>query len=114
MNKAQKIFFKLHEKSKRGEINWEETEKQAEFQAALPAYSIRIGKEEDETYGTFYLLKIFNQEGRMIEEIGAGDIAEGIGSMTAQGQMKELHEMARRTAMRVEEALDSILSELGE
>jgi hypothetical protein len=110
MNKAKEIFLRLHEKTKRGEINWEETEKETEFQAALPAYSIRIAREEGQD-SVYYYLKIFNQEGKVIEEVAEIDLLSEWES--GQPKMRELYEMARRIAMRVEEALDSILLELG-
>jgi hypothetical protein len=111
MNKANEIFLRLHEKTKRGEINWEETERETEFQAAFPAYSIRIGREEDQYALPVYYLKIFNQEGKLIEEVGEKDLSGSWES--GQPTMGQLYELARRVAMRVEKALDSILSELG-
>ena len=112
MNKGKEIFLKLHEKTKRGEMNWEETETETEFQTVFPTYSIRIGREEGGQYAIPpCYLRIFNQDGKLIEEIAEGDL---LGEWeNAQPTMRELYELARRVAMRVEEALDNILSELG-
>jgi len=114
MNKVIGIFLSLHEKTKRGEIKWEETENAKEFQVAFPTYSIRIGSQEGQYGLPVYYLKIFNQEGKLIEEIGQDELGAGVYPIGPGpgARMQELYELARRIAMRVEEALDSILSEL--
>jgi len=112
MKKAGEIFIRLFDKTERGEIHWEETEKETEFQVAFPAYSIRIVSQEGQYAWPDYYLKIFNQEGKLIEELGEKDIADELIGRTARPSLAQLYEIARRIAMRVEDALDSILAEL--
>lgn len=113
MSKAKEIFLKLYGKTQRGEISWEETEEEEEFQTAFPGYSIRIGRERDQYKALpYYYLKIFNEQGKLLEVIREADILGEWGEKEPTPAMLDLYEMARRIAMRVEEALDHILSEL--
>lgn len=74
----------------------------------MPAFTMRISQDEEEPFRTY--LKMFNQDGRLIESIAPSDIKEV--SPNAYSAFIELYDMARRTALRVDEALENILSEL--
>ncbi len=114
MNKSTQLLLKLLEKTKRGDIQWNETEIEGTFQAAFPAYSVRISSEAEPGKAlSDYFLKIYNQEGKQIEEISQYTVADDLNSSYEAGQkLQELYEMARRIAMHVEEALDNLLLEL--
>ena len=94
----------LLQKSQAGEINWERTANENTFQTSLSRYSILINKMVGHEGNEHYSLKIFNEEGREIEEL------TGYAARTEGGlHLSEVFELARRTAMGVEKALDEVL-----
>jgi hypothetical protein len=108
---------KLSQRTLEGKVPWEKTVEDAVFQAAFPAYSITIGTRETQNEfesGVDYVIKIFNDEGGLVEVIADPDFAKGDFDGGAFRVMEEIYAVARRTAMGVEKALDSLLASLNE
>lgn len=57
-----------------------------------------------------YVVRIYNHEGKMIEEVADTDFGQDYPEIYKA--MSEMYDTARRIAMGVEEALDEILGEL--
>ena len=108
------LLIKLQDKTKKGIANWEETTKKESYQLSLPKYSLNIslGFSRKNPESIEYFLKIYDDTGRLIEQVGDEDFhVEGF---EAYSVMKDIHETARRIAMGTEKAIDNILSELAE
>jgi hypothetical protein len=115
------VVKKLHERVREGKVQWGQTESSDVYEAAFPLYAVRVGKRRsaipDAGPGEVdYVVAIYNAEGTLIEEIddpGLREASSGeITGVAAYNMMKDLYESARRSAMGVDEALDSLLSEL--
>ena len=111
--KLARLINRLVEKTLEGSVEWERTVPEDYFQATFPAYTVHIGKEVDTfTERASYVLKIFNEDNELIEEVTDGQLR---GEMTDSfARMAALHSGARRKAMGVEEAVDNLLGVLGE
>jgi hypothetical protein len=93
-DKIVRLVRLLFEKTKAGEIGWEETSNLNIFQCSVSNYSILISRQT---------LTVCDEEGKIIEEVdGLAPLQEGV-------RLSELFELARRQAMGVERALDEIL-----
>ena len=93
-DKIVRLVRLLLEKTKAGEIKWEETSKLNIFQCSLSNYTLLISRQT---------LTVCNEVGDIIEEVdGQAPLKEGV-------RLSELFELARRDAMGVEKALDEIL-----
>jgi hypothetical protein len=93
----------IHGKTKNGELVWEKTANSSEFQVAFAKNSITIGG----AAGITPTLRIFNEEGNLLEEIGVLTT-----SGTERDLLKEVWELARRRALGVDQAIDELLAEL--
>jgi len=106
------LLQRLLEQTAEGEISWEETAARDFYQVAFPSYTVQIGEREEESGTLDFVLRIFNKDNQLMEEAGAGDLRSELDN--AYNQMRQLYTAARRKAMEVDEALDNILSSLGE
>ena len=110
-DKAGELVDALYEKTISGQINWEESEVPDAYQVSFPHYSVVIfTKHNEEHNATDYCLQIINEDGTIIETFCDLDF-EGI-IPKAYDKLKEIHNVARRQVLGVEEALDTILSNL--
>lgn len=101
----------LYERTKDGDIRWEETALRDTFQCSFPSYSVLISQKSFSGLADpkpMRILKICNEEGKTIEEI-----SDAAPPLSGRIELKELFELARRDAMGVEKALDEILDFLG-
>jgi hypothetical protein len=111
------LLEKILKRTKEGTINWEATHSDETFQASFPNYSIRINRRHYEPEypgddGISYELDIYNKDGKLIEEIYPVGLREAINNPFQVFQ--EIFLLARRMAFGVEEALDELISVLGE
>lgn len=111
--KMVQLVRALLEKTKLGKLEWQETEREGVFQSSFSAFSVRTMTREshDEWNNTDieYGLGLHNDKGALIEEIWPETLAVQ-GSIAL---LREVYEYARRHAMGVENALNTILEELG-
>jgi hypothetical protein len=109
-----KLLRRLHAKTAQGQVQWEGTAKEGMFQSSFPNYVVRISVDSrGEGSAPDYFLTIRNAAGRVVESTSDVAIDQGMnGPPQAFPLMKELHDMARRQALGVDKALDSLLSEL--
>ncbi len=106
--KLVELVTRLHRQTVLGKVAWEPTVTDDEFQAEFPDYTIRISIPT--LYS--YRLEILNPDGRVVEAISSWALEKSMDD--AVETMSELYAVARRTAMRVDEALDDLLSKLGD
>lgn len=106
------ILTKLIEKSRDGKIAWRETSSKQKFLTMLGETGISISL--DATTDV-YELQILDTHGRVIESMSARYAPYGIlPSRVRQlmNNLKELHGIARRSALKVDSTLEELASRL--
>jgi hypothetical protein len=110
---SQEKYWALIEKLARltgeGKADWKITTDSRAFLLSFANFSVQVGVSEYFDRGPDYELCIFNANGDMIERIADHQFEEG---GRAFNELKALHDAARRQALGVENALDSILTEI--
>jgi|ERR1017187_1474884 hypothetical protein len=102
------LVKRLHAKTKAGEIRWEQTTANGVFQTAFPSYTVKLAKR-----GADYSISILDEMGTTLESSDDAQLAAAFPERSVYQTMRELYDMARRVALGVNEALDSLLGELG-
>jgi len=117
MSYPQMVYLvqKLYRRTDDGSVEWEETEIEGVFQAPFPEYTVRLSMQSPDGHvpgSEDYVLSIFDARGLEIEEVSDVDLAEDLAD--SYEVMRHLYRAARRKAMGVDQALDSLLSSLGQ
>jgi hypothetical protein len=109
-----KLLQRLHAKTAEGQVQWELTASENVFQSPFSNYVVRIVLKPSPNSGESpdYFLNIKGADGKIVESASDVAIEEAISGSKAFALMKQLHDMARRQVLGVDEALDSLLSEL--
>ena len=109
--KIARVATALSNQTLQNKITWKQTEDATTFVVSFPQYSVFISKEEfEDSYGreqAAHVLRITNENGEIVEEVTSYDLQSHLSD--SWGTLKEMYETARRQAMGVEKALDSIL-----
>jgi hypothetical protein len=109
--KIARIVQRLHAKTAAKEIKWERTSRSDVFQTALPNYVVKVSTTpSDQSMGLDYVVSIVDASGAVLESASDVDVTKVF--TQAYPMMKDLYEMARRSALGVDAALDSLLAEL--
>lgn len=108
--KLVKLVQLLADKTDRDELAWDESEKNGVFQLPFSNSTVRISARESRNHrgDTEYVIVILNAQGSEVEEV-SDETLPLEGSFVI---MKDLYEKARRKAMGVDRAIDSILDDL--
>jgi hypothetical protein len=117
--KLIQIVRRLLRLTQEGKLNWSEDPNSMSFTVSFPSYSLSISSEDDvfNPDNRSVFIKIYNSEGGLIEAVSdeefPGDtfVKE---QKTPYKVLYELHQNARRRAIGIDAALDSILSEFPE
>jgi hypothetical protein len=110
-DKKELFVTRLLQQTSAGKVKWEPTMEERVFQASFPSYSVKIWTEEAFDIETAYVIGIFNDSGTQIERMDNRELKEA-GLVHAWTVMRDLHQLARRQALGVEQALDSLLDSL--
>lgn len=105
-----KLVELLKQKQREGKLAWEETEKPTTFQVAFSESAVRISERPGDDNTDDVYLSVFDNQGRLLEEFSDVDLKGDL--QNAYGKMYELYEQARRAALGVDKALDSLIGEL--
>jgi hypothetical protein len=92
--------------SREGKVNWQETAGEQTFLAAVAKYVVTI-RESNWNGSTEYDLEVSDQSGKTLENAS-------VSSGPLFADLSELHTLARRHALKVDEALTDLLSSLAE
>lgn len=115
--KILKIVRHLYATTREGNVAWEKTTSRTAFQTAFPGYTVRIwlreGMEQPDAQDV--VVAVYDAIGTKLEEATDVDLQK-IAPEGAQvySMMLELYDLARRQALGVEKALDTLLSTLEE
>jgi hypothetical protein len=108
-----KLVQRLHAKTAAGELQWDKTVSKNSFQTAFPSYVVRVSvnyTEDDEAPD--YHVAVRDGAGTTIESVSDRDIHNVLPDSKAYSLMNELFTMARRKALGVNQAIESLLNEL--
>jgi hypothetical protein len=106
--KLAKLVDRLQERTNSNHIQWQRADRGV-FTVSFPNYSIDISGDEWVT-----VLRICNSEGEIIEAVSSDELPQNSESVSVDNGMKlrELHKLARRSALRSDEAIDDLISVL--
>jgi hypothetical protein len=110
MNDEEKLIqiaIQLLSKTRKDLVNWEETADPTLFQTTMEDYTVTI----DKVGGSRFDLHLRNQKGRAIASV---QVREGTASTTNYNTLSNLYEIARRQALKIDSALDDVISKLSE
>jgi hypothetical protein len=106
--KSLALVARLYRKTVDGKLTWEKTVDEDVFQTSLPKFSVRLFPREVDM-----VLQVYNDDGMLLVEVTdpelKGEYIEGQGPYTV---MVEMHKLARRNALGVDQALDNLLTQL--
>lgn len=111
MEKLVQLILLLLKRTQEGKIDWERSARDDFFQAALPGFTVQIG-EKTAQEGLDYVLLIYNDDNELVEQVRDPQLTDHMESPFET--MRELHFSARRKAMGVDKALESLLQSLVE
>ena len=105
------LLLKVHQQTLEGRLAWEETEFPEVFQVAFTTNTVRIGIASSKGRGAdLYYLSIYNAAGSRLETAFHHELSDEMPD--SYDVMKQIHELARRKAMGVDQAIDKLLAEL--
>lgn len=112
--KIANIIEKIYEKTTENTVQWEETETSDIFQVSFSNYALRISKKQlsQDIDDCDFMIEVINTLGETIEYVKDEDISSLIEN--SYYKMKLTYESARKKALGVDDALDSILNELND
>ena len=112
------LLERLHRRTREGRVDWEETREEGVFQAHFGGLALTISSREDPEWpdSPDYVIRILNDEGRLVEEFTNNDLRPLVKDeeVNPYKLLDETFTSARRSAMGVERALNTLLEELGD
>jgi hypothetical protein len=118
LDKLAKLIDTLAKLTQIHKIAWSETADEDTFQTSFPQYNVSVTKKyAGQNWGEDYYeyrITVRDQTGKVLEDAGHSDFrgVESLGGGTAESMMKSLYDNARRSALKVDEALSDLLSSL--
>lgn len=118
-NKLVELVSRIEKKTISDSLTWEPTADAHEFQTTLGNFVVRIGEQFDpsDVDNPDYVIRIIDNMGNVLESATNGELFK----ITPEGKienrhpyevMKSIFRKAKRQALGVDKAIDSILSEL--
>jgi hypothetical protein len=118
IKRVGELIERLTRLSERSEVPWAETSDERAFQAALRGYTVTISHEYvGQEWGAevyVYTIKVHDKLGKLLDAATEKDFPNDYfpRERTAGTVFQELYELARRKALRVDEAFDDLLGSL--
>jgi hypothetical protein len=110
--KLIRLLEDLKTLTEQGKVAWNETADEDEFRVALKPGLLRISRgtnySDDGDEARFYLVTVLNREAKVVEEFSRSSASEGIEFEL----MRDLYELARRAALRGDNLLDDMLTDV--
>jgi hypothetical protein len=118
MEKQKQLVELLLKRSKQNQLDWQEAIPSDAFQVALSDKTVRIRATPDtDDPGAYdYLIELANSDGRVVDEFSHMTLYYSDATRTSEWmtKMRDLYDMARRKALRSDQLLNEVLSELGD
>lgn len=110
--RLETLLLKLQEQTEFGNVTWEKTTEDRQFQTVLGNYTLRLIESWGDNIEPDYVLKIQDQEGALVETISDTELFKQSPEFPAYNTMGNIFRLARRSAMGADKAIDSIINEL--
>jgi hypothetical protein len=113
--KAQ-LVTALLESTMQDNVKWNTTVNSDTFETSFPEYTAQITATErydDSEMVTDYIMRIYNNEGALVDEFSDVEVAQENSGFTAYQLMKDLYQRARRSSLGSDKAIKDILHYLG-
>lgn len=106
----------LAKRTSEGRIPWERTVNDGVYEAAFSDYTVRVftRNSREGSDQSDIVINILDVDGQIIDEIDDETLAGAWRSGKAYQLLSEMYKLARRRALGVEHALDSLLWQLGD
>lgn len=116
--KVVQLIERLRSSTAKGTSTWSKTVEKETFNLSFKDYSVQLAPRwaQDE-YGNEYsevVFRIYDSEGELIEEVGPNGFSYQDFDLSPSDVLDELHNTARRQAMGMNKAVQSILDQLPE
>jgi hypothetical protein len=112
LEKHGRLIELLLQRTSRGQIDWKPAVQEEAFQVSFKDNSVRISKDEEQDE-RWYKLELINNQGSTVDVVTSFELDhEQQTNLHWHLKMRELHDLARRTAFGAEKVLNQILSEL--
>jgi hypothetical protein len=121
LEKALALLQRLYARTLAGTLDWQEAGSSGVFKTRLGDFELEITEIPDRDYfgSPDYLLRVLDaHSGKEIERISNASLGPVMDRATPEGLnpyelLNRTHELARRSALNVDNALEQILNELG-
>ena len=114
LDKLAKLIDTLAKLTREDKVTWSETADDNTFQTSFPQYNVSVTKKyAGQNWGEDYYeyrITVRDQAGKVLEDAGHSDLSAV--DHLAETAMKSLYDNARRSALKVDEALSDLLSSL--
>lgn len=107
------LVERLLNKSRSGELAWRESIRPDEFQVAFPSSGVQIRSTKSGNFTDFHI-SLIDSSGRVVDGFGNDQLDRDgpYKSGSWSRPLSELYELARRSALRADDVIDSILVEI--
>jgi hypothetical protein len=105
---TDKVVDRLLELSRAGKVVWQETVDERAFAALLPKFTVAISRRRT---GEEYTFRVVDERDRVVEEATISE-AGHLQANDAWDKLRDLHELARRSAVHADEAVSDLLASL--
>lgn len=119
--KTRKLIDSLYTLTEDGKLNWKESTEPGEYVVSLSRFSVLIKSSKGSLLGlegslpSDIILEIIDRSGRTVETIRStneGNLLQASGLVV--NQFVELYKLARRKALKTDEAIDELIQSLNE
>lgn len=111
--KLFRLVQRLNAKTLAGGVVWERTSTRNAFQTSFPTFVVRLAETwEEGADAPDYVISIRDESGLTIERATDVELTGAVPDSNAFSVMRDLYNLARRQALNVDSALDSLLTEL--
>lgn len=115
--KLATIVTKLQNATKRGKVEWGQTEKEGVYEATFPDFAIHLSfrptiETDQEPDAVDYIVSVYNSSGIMIESVSDIELRSVMNE--PYKILDSLYQLAKGYALGTEQTLDSIISTLDE
>ena len=119
VKRLQKLIERLTMMSESNNVPWAETSEERTFQASLQQFTVTVELEHvGQNWGEDiyrYVVRIHDNVGKLLDEVTERDFPDNssfAGGTKAHDALKNLYDLARRKALKVDEQLDNLLASL--
>jgi hypothetical protein len=111
--KLAKLVDRLYERTEANAVQWGKADREV-FAASFPNYSVDLSEAHNTWGSPAFVLRIYNSDGDVVEWISSRTLASELPASDKDYEkiMEELYKLARRSALKSDQAVDELISVL--